>query len=136
MPRYDYRCDRCGLTEDRIVPVAERDQQTHPCAGGQVLPLPKLFSPPRARPGLDTRARSRWLKQNDLTELGSESPETVAREAARNRKHREAVRQQSLEKQIGADLQDLGDALHTRVPDRKRRRRDPVPADAIGGYAS
>lgn len=135
MPRYDYRCPACGLQEDRIVPVDERNAQTHLCRDGHRLPLPKTFCPPRARPVIGAKARSKYLKDNDLTELGSESWETVQRESAKNYAHERSRRTTELEKSILEGVSELGDALYTRTPDRPRKLKAPRE-DAIGSHAA
>ncbi|MDA8442208.1 MAG: zinc ribbon domain-containing protein [Peptococcaceae bacterium] len=42
MPTYDYRCDTCGKTFDKFVPLVERDAVECPVCGTK--PVKRLFT--------------------------------------------------------------------------------------------
>lgn len=48
MPTYDYLCNRCGIYLERIVPIAERDEQFCQCTEAYKLERLEIFptSPP------------------------------------------------------------------------------------------
>lgn len=53
MPRYSYKCEKCGATEERVVPISERNNQK--CKCGHELTL--CISAPRIT-GMDNLGRS------------------------------------------------------------------------------
>ena len=131
MPCYEYACPRCGAREDRIVPVADRDQQSHRCTDGKVVPLKKLLSAPTAPAIFDSRARSRKAKAEGLIELGNETPATVQREIEKVRQQKREAKWDRIEREMGEQFHDLGESFYTRKPDRKRRRTR-IREDAVG----
>ncbi len=46
MPLYEYRCERCGATFEKLVPLAERDagQRCPKCSSNRVKRLISTFS--------------------------------------------------------------------------------------------
>ena len=53
MPTYDYKCEKCGATEERVVSISERKNQKCKCGNDFTL----CISSPRIT-GMDSFGRS------------------------------------------------------------------------------
>jgi len=87
MPVYTFRCETCGVDEDVILPVGERNhERVHSCGAVMVrqmsLPLPAIFVRTGNDMALDTlnsghAVPNRWYKPEAerLAAAGLERPE-------------------------------------------------------------
>ena len=126
---YDYECTGHGAF-DCLVPISERHYQPCPVCG---FGCAMVFTPTRARAvvfGSDRigdnpnakfgskRHKREHLKASGLIELEDSRPDQYARDDARTQKELKAKRVAKLETKYREKIQDLGESLYTKHPDK------------------
>lgn len=134
MPRFQFYCQTCDNREDRFCLNEEKDGQFCLLCGEKMV---YEFVPTRSRPVVyanDTKhprqftgpkQRERYLKDRNLIDYGSESPDTVRKFHENLDAEADAKRDHEVYETVMEGLSELGDAgLYQSVPAHVAKREE------------